>query len=132
MKRFLMLMVMLTVAFFAQVGVAADVNVNTTFGWTQDNAAVVASTDVFRGSSATGPWTLLKNQPMYTLVPPAVEYQTTAAVAVPEGAQTTVWFKAQNIGTVAQGSLRSADSTIISKTYDTRVAPAAPGSFNVK
>jgi hypothetical protein len=127
MKRFLMLVIMLTVAFFAQVGFAADVN--TTFGWQQDNINDVASWDVFRAPAASGPWTLLKNQAKYTLVPPATEYQTTAAVNVPDNAQTTVWFKAQTLGTTG---LRSVDSNIISKAYDTRTAPAAPGNFNVK
>lgn len=125
MRKFLIGLVLIC-ALFAQVGYAADVS--TTFGWTQDSITGLASTDVFRGSSATGPWTLLKNQALYTLVPPATEYQTTAAVNVPDNAQTTVWFKAQNVGTTG---LRSVDSGIISKAYDTRVAPVAPAGFRV-
>lgn len=125
MKKFLIGLV-LTVAFFAQVAYGADIS--STWGWGQSSITGIASTDVFRGSSATGPWTLVKNQPIYTLVPPATEYQTTAAVNVPDNAQTTVWFKAQNVGTTG---LRSVDSNIMSHVYDTRVTPAAPTGFRV-
>lgn len=104
-------------------------SIDTTFGWQQDLSQPVVSWDVFRGPSATGPWTLLKNQPYYVLSGGATEYLTTTVVVVTDNAITNVWFKAQTIGT---NGLRSGDSTIISKAYDTRTAPTAPGSFNVK
>lgn len=126
MKKFLILAIMLTIAFFAQVGNAADVN--TTFGWQQDISHAVSGWDIFRGPAAAGPWTLLKNQAYYDKGA-AAEYLSTAAVNVPDDAQTTVYFKAVTIGATG---LRSVDSNIISKVYDTRVAPAAPTGFNVK
>jgi hypothetical protein len=114
---------------FAFCWSAQAADISTTFAWQQETPAAVISTDVFRGPTATGPWTMVKNQPMYTLGAGETEWKTTAAITVADNAQTTVYFKAQNIG--ANG-LRSVDSNIISKTYDTRVAPSAPSNFTVK
>lgn len=126
MKRFICLIALMAVL-FASGSFAADIS--TTWGWTDGNAAgTVASWDMFRGPSATGPWTLLKNQVFYDKGT-ATEYRTTALVTVADNAQTTVYFKAQTVGT---NGLRSTDSNIISKAYDTRVTPSAPGDFNVK
>ena len=125
MKKFIISLVVFCFILVAQISGATDVS--TTFGWQQDLSIPVASWDVFRSSSATGPWTLLKNQPYYTIS--GSEYLTTATVVVPSNAVTIVYFKAQTIGT---NTLRSIDSNIISKSYDTRTGPEAPGSFNVK
>jgi len=125
MKKILIGLVLIC-ALFAQVAYGADIS--TTFAWEQSLAQPVASWDVFRGTSATGPWTLLKNQAYYALTGGATEYQTTSLVTVADSAQTTVWFKAQTLGT---NGLRSVDSGIISKVYDTRVAPVAPAGFRV-
>jgi len=126
MKKFLIGLVVI-VAFFATTAFGAERT--TTWGWTDDNVTgTVVSWDIFRGASATGPWTLVTNQVFYDKGV-ATEYRTTAAVTVADNAETTVFFKAQTLGT---NGLRSTDSNIISVLYDTRTAPVAPGNFNVK
>lgn len=125
MKRILIGLVLMCVL-FAQVVYGADIS--TTWGWQQDLAQPVASWDVFRSTTASGPWTLVKNQTFYALVPPATEYQTTSLVTVPDNALTVVYYMAQTIGT---SGIRSVNSTVISKSYDTRVAPATPTGFRV-
>jgi len=127
MKKFLVAVTILAVLIITVQVKAADIS--TTFGWQQDGIADVASWNIYRSSSASGPWTLLKNQVKYTLSGGATEYQTTAGVTVADNALTTVYFKANTVGT---NGLVSVDSNVISKTYDTRTAPSAPTNFNVK
>lgn len=128
MKKFLIsLLMILTVAFFAQVGFTADVP--TTFKWEDTNVAgAVTSWDVFSSNSAAGPWVVIKNQLFYDKGA-ELSYQTTATVIVPDNAQTTVFFKAQTVG--VEG-LRSGDSNIISYLYDARVTPIAPVIIEIK
>lgn len=120
-------LVMFFVLVFVGFGFSADKSV--TVGWQDGNSSgTVASWDVFTGTSATGPWTLGKNQPYYDKGA-AAEYQTTFTISVPDNAVTTIFFKANGIGT---NGLRSVDSNIASKAYDTRTEPIAPTNFNVK
>jgi hypothetical protein len=127
MKKFLVcLFIVLTVAFFATSGFAADVP--TTWGWEDSNATgTIASWNLYSGPSAAGPWTLEKNQPFYDKGAETL-YKTSDAVTVANNAQTTVWFKANTVGT---NGLTSVDSNIISFTYDTRVTPVAPVIINI-
>jgi len=121
MKRFICLMFIVLSLMFSTFVMAADVP--TTWKWEDTNdAGTVASWNIFKGTSATGPWTVEKNQVFYDKGA-AVSYQTSDPVTVPNNAQTTVWFKANTVGT---SGLTSADSNIISVTYDTRVTPIAP------
>jgi len=121
MKKLLCALIIVVAAFFATTGFAADVP--TTWKWEDTNAAgTVTSWNLFRGASASGPWVVVKNQPFYDKGA-AASYQTSNPVTVPDNAQTTVWFKANTVGT---NGLTSVDSNIISTVYDTRVIPIAP------
>jgi hypothetical protein len=130
MKKIFMLFIVFAMILSLTMTYTFAADVNTTVGWQDTNTAgLVVSWDVFRGTSATGPWTFIKNQAYYALTGGATEYQTTFLVTVPNNALTTVYFKAQTVGT---GGLRSVDSNVANKVYDTRVAPSAPEQFNVK
>jgi hypothetical protein len=126
MKRFLIGLVLIG-ALFVQGAYGAD-KIHT-FGWQQlaTEMPQVAGWDLFVGNAATGPWTLLKNQPYSGT--PAAEYFTTApAVTYPDGQDTTKYFVAQTIGT---SGLRSVYSAVISHREDLRVAPSNPTGFRI-
>lgn len=106
---------------------AADKTV--TVGWQDNNpAGTIASWNVYSGTSATGPWALVKNQAFYDKGA-ATEYQTTFTITVPDNAVTTIYIKANSVGT---NGLASVDSNVASKAYDTRTEPSAPQNFNIK
>jgi hypothetical protein len=126
MKKLFWLMFIVLSMMFSTVAIAADVP--TTWGWQDTNTAgTVASWNLYSAPSATGPWTLEKNQPYYDKGAETL-YKTSDAVTVADNTQTTVWFKANTVGT---NGLTSVDSNIISFTYDTRVTPIAPVIINI-
>lgn len=126
-KKMQLLLLAVIIFMTMLVGTSFAIDKTTSFFWTQSLVSPIASWDIFRGTSVTGPWTLVKNVPFYALGT-ATEYTTSAPITVPDNSQSTVFFTIQATGT---NGLKSALVPAITGSYDTRITPIVPAGYRV-